>query len=249
MRVPRIWQAFGLQPHRTKPFTLSPDPVRIDTVRDSVGVYLNPPPHAAVFCVDDKPQIQAWDRTAPVLPLRPGHAERRTHDDNRHGTTSLFAALAVKTGHVRGQIRRRHRAIACRAFLTALDVQVPADLDVHVIMDNDGTHKPALIRRWFARPPRVHPHCTPTYAAWLHRVERWCAALEMKPLRRGVHDSIRSRASAIREFIDASNTAGQPYVWTNTADDILARIARVALRTGTVHDRQQVMSRTTGTGH
>ena len=152
MSVHRIWQAFGLQPHRTKSFTRSPDPLLIDKVRDSVGVYLNPPQHAAVFCVDDKPQIQAWDRTAPVLPLRPGHAERRPHDDNRHGTTSLFAALAVTTGHGRGQIRRRHRAIACRAFLTALDVQVPADRDVHVIMDNDGTHKTALLRRWFARP-------------------------------------------------------------------------------------------------
>ena len=119
MRVHRIWQAFGRQPYRTKIFTLSPDSLRIDTVRDIVGVYLNPPPHAAVFCVDDTPQIQAWDRTAPVLPLRPGHADRRPHDDHRHGPTSLFAALAVKTGHVRGQIRRRHRAIACRAFLTA----------------------------------------------------------------------------------------------------------------------------------
>ena len=237
MSVHRLWQACGLQPHRTKPFKRSPDPVRIDTVHDLVGVYLNPP------------QIQALDRTAPVLPLRPGHAERRTHDDNRHGTTSLFAALAVKTGHVRGQIRRRHRAIACRAFLTALDVQGPADLDVHVIMDNDGTHKPAVIRRWFARHPRVHPHCTPTYAAWLHRVERWCAALEMKHLRRGVQDSVRSRASAMRACIDASTTAGQPYVWTKPADDLLARIARVALRTVTVHDRQQVMSRTPGTGH
>ena len=249
MSVHRLWQACGLQPHRTKPFKRSPDPLLIDTVRDLVGVYLNPPQHAAVFCVDEKPQIQALDRTAPVLPLRPGQAERRTHDDNRHGTTSIFAALEVKTGHVRGQIRRRHRAIACRAFLTALDVQVPADLDVHVIMDNDGTHKPALIRRWFARPPRLHPHFTPMYASWLHRVERWFAALEMKPLRRGVHDSVRSRASAMRAFIDASTTAGQPYVWTKPADDILARIARFALRMVTVHDHQQVMSRTTGTAH
>ena len=248
MSVHRIWQAFGLQPHRTKSFTLSPDPVRIDTVRDLVGVYLNPPPHAAVFGVDDTPRIQAWDRTAPVLPLRPGQTERRTHDDNRHGPTSLFAALEVKTGHGLGQIRRRHRAIACSACLTALDVQVPADLDVHVIMDNDGTHKPSLIRRWVARPARLQPHVTPPYASWLHRVERWCAALEMKPLRRGVQDSVRARASAMRACIDASTTAGQPDVWTNTADDILARIARVALRTGTVHDRQQVMSRTTGTG-
>ena len=249
MSVHRIWQAFGLQPHRTKTFKLSPDPLLIDTVRDIVGLYLNPPPHAAVFCVDEKPQIQAWDRTAPVLPLRPGQAERRTHDDKRHGTTSRFAALEVKTGHVLGQIRRRHRAIEFRAFLTALDVQVLADLDVHVIMDNYGTHKTALIRRWFARHPRFHPHFTPTYASWLNLVERWFAALEMKQLRRGVHDSVRSLESAIREFIDASNTAGQPYVWTKTADDILASIARFALRTVTVHDRQQVMSRTTGAGH
>ena len=176
MSVHRIWQAFGLQPHRTKSFKLSPDPLLIDTVRDIVGLYLNPPPHAAVFCVDEKPQIQAWDRTAPLLPLRPGQAERRTHDYKRHGTTSLFAALEVKTGHVLGQIRRRHRAIEFRAFLTALDVQVPADLDVHVIMDNDGTHKTALIRRWFARHPRFHPHFTPTYASWLNLVERWFAA-------------------------------------------------------------------------
>ena len=145
--------------------------------------------------------------------------------------------------------RRRHRAIACRAFLTALAVQGPADLDGHVIMDTDGTHTPAVIRRWCARPPRVHPHCTPTYAAWLHLVERWCAALEMQHLRRGVQDSVRSRASAMRACIDASTTAGQPAVWTKPADDLLARIARVALRTGTVHDRQQVMSRTPGTGH
>ena len=249
MRVHRLWPACGRQPHRMKPFTRSPDPVRIDTVRDSVGVYLNPPPHAAVFCVDDTPQIQAWGRTAPVLPLRPGHADRRPHDDTRHGTTSRCAALAVTTGHGRGQIRRRHRAIACRAFLTALAVQGPADRDGHVIMDTDGTHKPAVICRWVARPPRVHPHCTPTYAAWLHRVERWCATREMKHLRRGVQDSVRSRESAMRACIDASHTAGQPDVWTKPADDILARIARVALRTVTVHDHQQVMSRTTGTGH
>ena len=249
MSVHRIWQAFGLQPHRTKSFKLSPDPLLIDKVRDIVGLYLNPPQHAAVFCVDEKPQIQALDRTAPLLPLRPGQAERRTHDYKRHGTTSLFAALEVKTGHVLGQIRRRHRAIEFRAFLTALDVQVPADLDVHVIMDNDGTHKTALIRRWFARHPRFHPHFTPTYASWLNLVERWFAALETKQLRRGVHDSVRSLESAIREFIDASNTVGQPYVWTKTADDILASIARFALRTVTAHDRQQVMSRTTGTGH
>ena len=247
MSVHRIWQAFGLQPHRTKTFKLSPDPLLIDKVRDIVGLYLNPPQHAAVFCVDEKPQIQA-DRTAPLLPLRPGQAERRTHDYKRHGTTSLFAALEVKTGYVLGQIRRRHRAIEFRALLTALDVQVPADLDVHVIMDNYGTHKTALIRRWspgtraFIRTSRRRtPRGSISSSAG--------AALETKQLRRGVHDSVRSLESAIREFIDASNTVGQPYVWTKTADDILASIARFALRTVTVHDRQQVMSRTTGTGH
>ncbi len=249
MSVHRIWQAFGLQPHRTETFKLSPDPLLIDKVRDIVGLYLNPPQHAAVFCVDEKPQIQALDRTAPLLPLRPGQAERRTHDYKRHGTTSLFAALDVRTGQVLGQIRRRHRAVEFRAFLTALDAQVPAGLDVHVIMDNYGTHKTAMIRRWFARHPRFHPHFTPTYASWLNLVERWFAALETKQLRRGVHDSVRSLESAIRAFIDASNTAGQPYVWTKTADEILASIARFALRTVTAHDRQQVMSRTTGTGH
>ena len=249
MSVHRIWQAFGLQPHRTKTFKLSPDPLLIDKVRDIVGLYLNPPQHAAVFCVDEKPQIQALNRSTPLLPLRPGQAERRTHDYKRHGTTSLFAALEVKTGQVLGRIHRRHRAVEFRAFLTALDAQVPADLDVHVIMDNYGTHKTASIRRWFARHPRFHPHFTPTYASWLNLVERWFAALETKQLRRGVHDSVRALETAIRDFITASNTAGRPYVWTKTADEILASIARFALRTVTVHDRQQVMSRTTGTGH
>jgi transposase len=248
MSVHRIWQAFGLQPHRTTTFKLSPDPLLIDKVRDIVGLYLNPPAHAAVICVDEKPQIQALDRSAPLLPLRPGQAERRTHDYKRHGTTSLFAALEVKTGQVLGQIRRRHRAIEFRAFLTTLDQQVPRDLDVHVIMDNYGTHKTASIRRWFARHPRFHPHFTPTYASWLNLVERWFAALETQQLRRGVHSSVRSLEAAIRAFIDASNTAGQPYVWTKTADDILASISRFAQRTSAVHE-QQVMLRTTGTGH
>jgi transposase len=248
MSVSRIWQAFGLQPHRSQTFKLSPDPLLIDKIRDIVGLYLNPPAHAAVFCVDEKPKIQALDRTAPLLPLRPGQAERRTHDYKRHGTTSLFAALEVKTGQVLGQIRRRHRAIEFRAFLTALDDQVPADLDVHVIMDNYGTHKTALVRRWFARHPRFHPHFTPTYASWFNLVERWFAALETQQLRRGVHNSVRSLEGAIRTFIDASNTPGKPYVWTKTADEILASIARFAHRTSAVHE-QQVMLRTTGTGH
>src|ERR1700681_1142609 len=179
MTISRIWHAFGLQPHRTETFKLSPDPLLIDKVRDIVGLYMNPPDHALVFCVDEKSQIQALDRTAPLLPMRPGQAERRTHDYKRHGTASLFAALEVKTGQVLGHIRRRHRAVEFRTFLTALDAQVPAYLDVHVIMDNYGTHKTASIRRWFARHARFHPHFTPTYASWLNLVERWFAALEM----------------------------------------------------------------------
>src|SRR6202167_269924 len=232
--ISRVWRAFALQPHRSETFKLSKDPLFIDKVRDVVGLYMNPPDRALVLCVDEKSQIQALDRTAPLLPMRPGQAERRTHDYKRNGTTSLFAALEVKTGQVLGQIRRRHRAVEFRTFLTALDAQVPAHLDVHVIMDNYGTHKTATIRRWFARHPRFHPHFTPTYASWLNLVERWFAALETKQLRRGVHDIVRSLESAIREFIDASNTVGQPYVWTKTADDILASIARFALRTVTV---------------
>ncbi len=247
MSVHRIWQAFGLQPHRTTTFKLSPDPLLIDKVRDIVGLYLNPPAHAAVICVDEKPQIQALDRSAPLLPLRPGQAERRTHDDKRHGTTSLFAALEVKTGQVLGQsgadIGDRIPGVSHDARSTS-----PRALDVHVIMDNYGTHKTASIRRWFARHPRFHPHFTPTYASWLNLVERWFAALETQQLRRGVHSSVRSLEAAIRAFIDASNTAGQPYVWTKTADDILASISRFAQRTSAVHE-QQVMLRTTGTGH
>ena len=248
MSVHRIWQAFGLQPHRTKTFKLSPDPLLLDKIRDIVGLYLNPPAHAAVFCVDEKPQIQALVRAAPLLPLRPRQANRRTHDYKRHGTTSVFAALEVKTGQVLGQIERRHRAIEFRAFLTALDVQVPTDFDVDVIMDTYGTHNTAAIKRWFARHPRFQPHFTPTYVSWLNLVERWFAALETQQLRRGVHNIVRALEDAIRSFIDASNTAGQPYVWTKTADEILASIARFARRAADVHE-QQVMLRTTGTGH
>ena len=211
MSVHRIWHAFGLQPHRTETFKLSPDPLLIDKVRDIVGLYLNPPQHAAVFCVDEKPQIQALDRTAPLLPLRPGQAERRTHDYKRHGTTSLFAALEVKTGQVLGQIRRRHRAVEFRAFLDALDAQVPADLDVHVIMDNYGTHKtrdhPTLVRAH----PRFHLalHAHVRVVAQSRRAVVCGPRDETIAARRARQRP--SLESAIREFIDASNTAGQPY--------------------------------------
>ena len=229
--VHRIWRAFGLQPHRTETFTVSPDPLLVDTVRDIVGLYLDPPAHVVVFCVDEKLQIQALDRTAPLLPMQPGQLERRTHTDKRHGTVSLLAALDVQTGEVLGHVRRRHRAVEFRTFLDALDAQVPPALDVHIIMDNDGTHTSALIRRWFAKRPRFHAHVTPTYASWLNLIERWFAALETAQLRRGVHRSVRALTAAICEFMDAHNADGRPFIWTKSADDILASIKRFAQRT------------------
>ena len=231
MTVSRIWHAFGLQPHRSATFKLSPDPLLIEKVRDIVGLYINPPAHAVVLCVDEKAQIQALDRTAPLLPLQPGQVERRTHDYTRHGTTSLFAALDVKTGQVVGETHRRHRSREFRQFLDRLAVSIPMDLEVHVVMDNYGTHKTALIRAWFAKRPRFHPHFTPTYGSWLNLVERWFAELTNKQLRRGAHRSVRALEAAIYEFIDAHNTTGKPFVWTKTADEILASIARFAQRT------------------
>lgn len=233
--IGRIWQSFGLKPHRTETFKLSPDPLLIEKVRDIVGLYLNPPDRALVLCVDEKPQIQALNRTAPLLPMRPGQAERRTHDYRRHGTTSLFAAFDVQTGQVIGQTQRRHRAIEFRKFLDHVDAAVPADLDVHLIMDNYSTHKAPIIKAWLAKRPRYHVHFTPTYASWLNQVERWVAGLEAKQLRRGVHTSVRMLEAAIREHIAASNDGGKPFVWTKSADDILASIARFAQRTMDVH--------------
>ena len=209
---------------------------------------MNPPEHAVVLCVDEKAQIQALDRTQPLLPLRPGQIERRTHDYTRHGTTSLFAALDVKTSHVLGQLHRRHRSVEFRKFLDAIDAAIPAGLAVHLIMDNYGTHKTALIRRWLAKRPRFHVHFTPTYGSWLNLVERWFAELTTKQVRRGVHRSVAELELAIRTFIDAHNTDPKPFVWTKTADQILASIARFAQRTADDHPAD-VMARTTGTGH
>jgi transposase len=235
MTVSRVWKAFGLQPHRTESFKLSPDPLLIDKVRDVVGLYMKPPDHALVLCVDEKSQIQALDRTQPLLPMRPGQIERRTHDYKRHGTTSLFAALDVKTGKVLGQLHRRHRSVEFRRFLDTIEDNVPADLDVHVVMDNYGTHKTAIIRNWFAKRPRFHVHFTPTYGSWLNLVERWFAELTQKQIRRGSHRSVPALETAIRAFIDAHNAEPKPFVWTKTADQILASIARFAQRTLTIH--------------
>jgi transposase len=234
MTISRIWHAFGLQPHRSGTFKLSPDPQLVEKVRDIVGLYMNPPEHALVFCVDEKSQIQALDRTQPLLPLRPGQVERGTHDYKRHGTTSLFAALELKTSHVIGQLHRRHRSQEFRQFLDAIEAQAPAELDVHLIADNYGTHKTAMIRKWFAKRPRFHVHFTPTYGSWINLVERWFAELTNKRIRRGVFRSVKELEAAIREFIAVHNEEPKPFVWTRTADQILDSIARFAQRTAAV---------------
>jgi transposase len=248
MAISRIWHAFGLQPHRSEAFKLSPDPLLVPKVRDIVGLYLNPPEHAVVLCVDEKSQIQALDRTAPLLPLRPGQAERRTHDYRRHGTTSLFAALDAKSGNVIGQTHRRHRSREFRKFLDRIDQSVPSDREVHMVMDNYGTHKTPLIRAWLAKRPRYHVHFTPTYGSWLNLVERWFAELTTKQIRRGAHRSVGELERAIAEFLQAHNAHPKPFVWTKSADQILASIARFAQRTVDAHTAQ-LMSRTTVTGH
>jgi len=196
--ISRMWHTFGLQPHRTETFKLSNDPLLVEKVRDIVGLYLDPPAHAAVFCVDEKPQIQALDRTQPLLPMQPGQVERRTHDYKRHGTTTLFAALNAKTSEVITQFHQRHRSAQFREFLDLIDAQVPRRLDVHIIMDNYSTHKTALIRKWFAKRPRFHVHFTPTYSSWLSLVERWFAELTMKQIRRGAYRSVAQLKAASR---------------------------------------------------
>src|SRR5213076_1025002 len=231
MTISQIWRAFGLQPHRTDIFKLSPDPLLIEKVRDIVGLYMNPPDHALVFCVDEKSQIQALDRTQPLLPLRPGQLERRTHDYKPHGTTSLFAALELKTSRVIGQLHRRHRSAEFRQFLDVIEAQVPAGLEAHIIVDNYGTHKTAIIRKWFAKRPRFHVHFTPTYGSWINLVERWFAEITNKRIRRGVFRSVKELEAAIREYIEVHNENPKPFVWTKTADQILASIARFAQRT------------------
>src|SRR5271168_125510 len=218
--ISRIWRAFSLAPHRAQTFKLSKDPLFIDKVRDIVGLYMNPPERALVLCVDEKSQIQALDRTAPMLPMGPGQIERRTHDYARHGTTSLFAALDAKTGEIIGETHRRHRSVEFRAFLDTIDNNVPRQLDVHLILDNYGTHKTELIRNWLAKRPRFHLHSTATSASWLNLVERWFAALTEKQLRRGVHRSTKELEQAIRSFIQHHNHDPKPFVWHKTADQI-----------------------------
>ena len=247
--VQRIWRAFGLQPHRSETFKLSSDPLFIDKVRDIVGLYLNPPEQALVLCVDEKSQVQALDRSQPLLPMRPGQPERRSHDYKRHGTTTLFAALDIATGEVIGRCFARHRAREFLQFLRTIEANVPADLDVHLVIDNYATHKTPAIRKWFARHPRWHIHFTPTGASWLNQVERFFARLTEKQLRRGVHRSTQELEEAILRYIKTVNADPRPFRWTKSADDILATIKRFCLRTIETAENQTKISRTSEAGH
>ena len=233
--VGRIWRAFGLQPHRVETFKLSTDPLFVDKVRDIVGRYLNPPDRALVLCVDEKSQIQALDRTQPLLPMRPGQAERRSYDYQRHGTTSLFAALDIATGRVIGRCYQRHRAVEFRKFLAQVEQAVPADLDIHLVLDNYATHKAPPVKTWLARHPRYHLHFTPTSASWLNQVERWFALLADKQIKRGVHRSVNQLKANIAAFIQAHNDHPKPFIWTKTADAILETIARYCSQTLAIH--------------
>ena len=228
--VHRIWKAFGLQPHRSETWKLSRDPQFIEKVRDVVGLYLNPPERAVVLCVDEKSQIQALDRTAPILPMLPGVPERATHDYKRSGTSSLYAALDLATGKVIGRLHSRHRAIEFKQFLKTLDREVPTELDVHIVLDNSATHKTPAIQRWLTAHPRFVLHFTPTSSSWLNLVERWFAELTTKKLKRGSHRSVRELNADIRAWIQTWNGDPKPYIWTKTADQILESIATYCTR-------------------
>ncbi|WP_030548794.1 IS630 family transposase [Streptomyces albus] len=228
--ISRIWRAFALAPHRSQTFKLSTDPLFIDKVRDVVGLYLDPPEKALVLCVDEKSQIQALDRSQPVLPMAPGVPERRSHDYVRAGTTTLFAALEVATGKVIGSLHRRHRAVEFKKFLAKLDKEVPPDLDVHLILDNYVTHKTPVIKKWLPAHPRFHLHFTPTSSSWLNLVERWFAELTQKKLKRGVHRSVQALEGDIRSWLADWNNNPRPFVWTKTADEILDKVAAYCRR-------------------
>jgi transposase len=229
--IRRIWNAFGLQPHRSETFKLSSDPLFVDKVRDIVGLYLSPPNRALVLSVDEKSQIQALDREQPVLPMMPGIPERRTPSYIRHGTTSLFAALDIASGFVIGKCYKRHRAAEFLDFLRQIDARVPDGLDVHIIMDNYATHKTAAIKTWLARRPHYQIHFTPTSASWINQVERWFAELTRKQLRRAVHTSAKQLETDIRAFIKRHNENPKPYRWTKSADEILASVKRFCQKT------------------
>ncbi len=228
--ISRIWRAFGLKPHRQDTFKLSTDPYFVEKVRDVVGLYMNPPDKAVVLSVDEKSQVQALDRTQPLLPLGVGHPERRTHDYVRHGTTSLFAALDVATGRVIGSCHRRHRHQEFLKFLRTIEQSVPDGLDVHLILDNYGTHKTSRVQRWLAQRPHWHVHFTPTSASWLNLVERFFSKITTQRIRRGVFRSVPALERAIHEYLDHHNEEPKPFLWTASADDILNKVYRLCNR-------------------
>jgi transposase len=231
--IMRIWRAFGLKPHLQENFKLSTDPFFVEKVRDIVGLYLNPPDQtrAVVLCVDEKSQVQALDRSQPVLPMRPGQAERHTHDYYRHGTTSLFAALEVATGRIIGQCHGQHRQQEFIRFLNQIDQHVPAHLDIHLVLDNYATHKTPKVAKWLQKRPRYHLHFTPTSASWLNQVERWFGKITEQRIRRGVFKSVDDLIAAIDDYIAEHNRQPKPFVWTASADLILDRVARLCKRT------------------
>ena len=233
--ISRIWRTFGLKPHRASTFTLSRDPLFIEKVRDVVGLYMSAPTNALVLSVDEKSQIQALNRTQPILPMAPGSEERRTADYDRHGTTTLFAALNVKTGKVLGKCYSRHRSIEFRKFLEHIEQNNPGSQEIHMILDNYGTHKSPMIHRWLVRHPRFHLHFIPTHSSWLNLVERWFGLLTERQIKRGAHTSVVQLKDAITNFIERSNQSTKPFIWTKTADQILEKVARLAARTLQAH--------------
>jgi transposase len=228
--IGRIWRNFGLKPHLADTFKLSTDPLFVDKVVDVVGLYHNPPERAVVLCVDEKSQIQALDRSQPVLPMMPGMPERRTHDYQRNGITSLFAAFNIADGTVIGQLHRQHRATEFKKFLTTIDKAVPGELDIHVVCDNYGTHKTPAVKAWLARHPRFHLHFTPTGSSWINQVERWFGFLTGQMLRRGVHKSVQALEADVRAWIADWNQHPRPFIWTKTAEEILDSLARYCRR-------------------
>ncbi len=234
--IGRVWKAFGLRPHRTDGFKLSNDPLFVEKVYDIVGLYLDPPESAVVLCVDEKSQVQALSRSQPALPMMPGMPEKRTHDYLRHGTTSLFAAMNVADGTVIASTHRRHRATEFKKFLTKIDAQVPADVDVHVICDNYGTHKHPTVKTWLGKHPRFHMHFTPTYSSWINQVERLFAEVTRDLLQRSDHRSVQALEKDLRNWVKAWNDNPKPFIWTKTAEQILESLGRL-------------LQRTTGAGH
>ena len=247
--VGRIWKDFGLKPHRADTFKLSTDPVKGEKVIDVVGLYHNPPERAVVLCADEKSQIQALDRSQPVLPMMAGMPERRSHDDVRNGITTLFAAFNIADGTVISELHRNHRAAQFKKFLTTIDKTVPEGLDIHVVCDNYGTHKTPAIKTWLARHPRIHLHFTPTGSSWINQVQRWFGFLTDQLIRRGVHKSVQSLEHDIREWVSTWNEDPKPFVWKKTAQEILDSLSRYLQRVTGQGARNQLMQRTSEAGH